>query len=201
MNDIFSDIKDFEARLSLPPGFYEKLLKEDDWSFVIKLSALFEAVCTHILSVRLRAPEIESSLAHLEQGNTRCGKIVLLKNLGAITNEQAAILSTLATLRNELAHNIKNVSFTFKSYTEDLNKDNRNNFVKTFGHGLTDEIEVKGKSIQKRDFVLSNTKAAIWLTASEVIACLYLEVESTEISIKLEALSWYQNLTNQSTRT
>lgn len=55
MSDIFTDIADFEKRLNLPLGLYEKLLKEDDWSFVIKLSALFEAACTHILSVRLRA--------------------------------------------------------------------------------------------------------------------------------------------------
>lgn len=198
MSSIFTDINDFEARLNLPPGFYEKLLKEDDWSFVIKLSALFEAVCTHILSVRLRAPEIEGSLAYLEQGNTRCGKIVLLKKLGSITKEQATILSTLATLRNELAHNIKNVSFTFASYVNDLNPDNKSNFITKFGHGLMDNLDVKGNIVSKREFVLSNTKLAIWLTASEVLACLYLEIESNEISIKSEALSWYQNLTKLS---
>lgn len=201
MSDIFTDINDFEAKLNLPSGFYEKLLKEDDWSFVIKLSALFEAACTHLLSVRLRAPEIESALAHLEQGNSRCGKVVLLKQLGAITKEQAAILSTLATLRNELAHNIANVGFRFSSYIGGLNTDNKRNFVNKFGHGLVEKITVKDKTMSKEEFVFSNTKLAIWLTAAEVLACLYLEIESSEISIKSEALSWYRSLPSQSDQT
>lgn len=195
MSDMFKDIEEFESRLNLPSGFYSKLLEEDDWSFVIKISALFEAACTHILAVRLRAPEIETALAHLEQGNTRYGKIVLLKKLNAITSEQSSILSALAKLRNELAHNIANVGFTFTSYTKDMNKDNKNNFVKLFGHGLTDEIEIKNKQIPKRDFVLSSAKLAIWMTAAEVLACLYLEIESAKFSFNSEAIACYKNLT------
>ncbi len=199
MNDLFSDISEFETRLKLPRGFYEQLLREDDWSFVIKLSALFEAACTHTLSVCLHAPKIESALAHLEQGNTRCGKIVLLKKLDAINSEQAAILSALAKLRNELAHNIANAGFKFNEYIADLNKDNKNNFVKWFGHGLRERVTIGSKSSKRRDFVLSNAKLAIWLTAAEVLACLYLDIENTEISIQSEALQWYKNLTSKAT--
>ena len=106
-------------------------------------------------------------------------------------------MSALAKLRNELAHNIANVGFSFNSYIEGLNKDNTNNFVKKFGHGLNDEIKIKDRLIPKRKFVLSNVKLSIWITAAEVLACLYLEIESTEIAIESEALAWYQKKLTQ----
>jgi hypothetical protein len=43
---VFPDVEQFEQRLELPKGFYTDLLREDDWSFVIKLSAFLEAACT-----------------------------------------------------------------------------------------------------------------------------------------------------------
>ena len=55
--DLFKDITQLERRLGLPEGFYERLVREDDWSFVIKLNALFEAACTHALANRLHAPQ------------------------------------------------------------------------------------------------------------------------------------------------
>jgi hypothetical protein len=45
---IFNDVKAFERRLGLPVGFYERLLQEDDWSFVIKLNALFELLYSRL---------------------------------------------------------------------------------------------------------------------------------------------------------
>lgn len=190
MSPIFKDISDFEVRLSLPNGFYDSLLKEDDWSFIIKLSALFEASCTQILAVRLRSPELVSAFSYLEQGNTKCGKIVLLKELDAITSKQAKVLSVLASLRNKLVHNISNVGFSFSRYIQDLNIDDKNNFVNWFGHGLNDEIKFSGKVIPKREFVLSNPKLAVWTTSAEILACLYLEIERVDLKIESEALGW-----------
>ena len=42
-------IVEFEKKLGVPSGFVKKLLDEDDWSFIIKLHALFEASCAHLL--------------------------------------------------------------------------------------------------------------------------------------------------------
>lgn len=67
---IFNDVAQFEHCLGLPNGFYGQLLKEEDWSFVVKLSALFEAACAHILMKRLHTPELEDEIAHLDYGNS-----------------------------------------------------------------------------------------------------------------------------------
>ena len=41
---------EFEQRLGLKSGFYQDIVTNDDWSFIIKLNALFEAACTHALA-------------------------------------------------------------------------------------------------------------------------------------------------------
>lgn len=89
---IFEEIQDFESRLGLPENFYEQLLHEDDWSFVVKLNALFECACTHVLTARLHTPELADAFAQLDFANTRYGKVAQLRSLGAITSEQVTIL-------------------------------------------------------------------------------------------------------------
>ena len=42
-------ILELEAKVGVKENFFRGLLEEDDWSFVIKLHALFEASCTHLL--------------------------------------------------------------------------------------------------------------------------------------------------------
>lgn len=100
---IFRDLASLEHRLGIPKGFYARQLKEDDWSFVIKLNALFEAACAHALVTRLGAPELIDQFARLEVADRDRGKVKFLSTLGSISDEQAAFLRRLAELRNALA--------------------------------------------------------------------------------------------------
>ncbi len=52
-------VVDLERRIGLPEGFFAHLLDENDWSFIIKLHALFEAACTHMLLFHFQEPELE----------------------------------------------------------------------------------------------------------------------------------------------
>lgn len=197
MSDIFSDVSDFESRLNLPKDFYRNLLKEDDWSFIIKVSALFEAATTHLLAVRFRAPEVETELAFLEQANPRNGKIVLLEKMEAIYKEQASFLTKLANLRNQLAHKIENVNFNFDDYISNMDKNKTSAFVKWAGHGVVETANYKGVHITRYDFVTSNPKFSIWLTAAEVLACMNLDIQGIEARIKIEAFGWLKSITRQ----
>lgn len=47
--EIDRGILELESKIGVKSGFFASLLEEDDWSFVIKLHALFEAACTHLL--------------------------------------------------------------------------------------------------------------------------------------------------------
>lgn len=196
---LFSDITQFEQCLALPSGFYDKLLKEDDWSFVVKLSALFEAACAHILVKRLNTSELADEFAELDHAHSKYGKITMLRKLGLITGEQSTVLRELATLRNKLVHKISNVSFSFAAYVQALNKQQTANFIKAFGHGVAEKVEIGEVSIPHRNFVLQNPKLSLWLTAAEILACLYLEIEVAKLNLQRLALEEYANLTSRST--
>ena len=192
--ELFDDVRTFEGRLGLPNGFYDSLLREDDWSFVIKLNALFEAACTHALAARMHAPELIEALSSLEFAHTKAGKIVFLEQLGAVTPQQSSILRKLAELRNSLVHNISRVGFRFKDHVDTSDSNQKAALVKTFGHGIRDDIELKGQKIPLEQFVLQNPKLALWLTAAEVLACLHLEFERAELRLRGAALAEYMRV-------
>lgn len=193
-NPIFEEISKFEQKLGLPRGFYKNLLQEDDWSFVIKLNALFEGATTHVLTTRLHAPKLAGAFAHLDQLNNKVGKVALLRELDAITADQAALLRTLGELRNDLAHNIANVGFSFSSYISSLDENQLAKIVKVFGHGVNEVIEIESLKISRKQFVQESPKLALWLTSAEVIACLYLEFEVADLHLKNLALAQFEKL-------
>lgn len=182
--DLFEDLTQLEQALGLPDGFYERLSAEDDWSFVIKLNALLEAAATHTLVVRLQAPELADSIANLNFAQSKCGKIALLRNLGALTQDQAKTLRMIAELRNSLIHNITNTSFRFSSYLQSCDRNQVEQFVVAFGRGVVDPVPIGDKKVPRRDFVLANPKSALWMTCAEILACMYLEKEMADLRIQ-----------------
>lgn len=179
---MFADVVSSVQKLGLPEGFYHKLLHEDDWSFVIKLSALFEAVATHALTARLGYPKLLDSFSYLDYANTKYGKIKLLKELAIIIPEQAKFLTKLSELRNAFAHNISNVSMTFDQYIDSMvDSKQREAFVTWAGYGIHQEyVSVEGNNIRKQDFILDNAKFSILGTAAEVLACIYVDADASE---------------------
>jgi len=175
--DVLTDIKALEAKLGLPIGFYLGLIDEDDWSFVIKLNALVEAACTHSLAALLNTPQLIDSLASLDLGHSKYGKVSLLRTLGSLTSEQAGVLKFLYELRNHLAHNITQVTFSFSTYVAGLDKQQRSNFLARAGHGVREDVTLKGQNFPRNEFVLKAPKFALWMTVAEIIACLYLDLE------------------------
>src|SRR3546814_18866509 len=74
-------ILELEAKIGVRENFFKDLLGEDDWSFVIKLHALFEAACTHLLLFHFKEPELTDIFARLELSNKATGKIAFLGKL------------------------------------------------------------------------------------------------------------------------
>ena len=104
------------------------------------------------------------------------GKIVLLEKIGAIYKEQASFLTKLSNLRNQLAHKIENVDFSFKEYLGKMDGNQTKAFVNWVGHGVVETAEFKGHNVTRYDLVTSNPKMSIWLTAAEVLACMNLDI-------------------------
>jgi len=198
MSGISKEVAELEELLGLPNGFYKNLLKEDDWSFVIKLSALFEAASGQALAAKLQHSEIESALSYLEQANPKYGKVTLMLKLDIINKEQSFFLTKLAGLRNKLIHNVSEVSFDWDSYLSEMDSNQKKSFAKIFGHGIHEKFKARGVSLNRTNFTTENPKMAIWVTANEILACLHADIRNSkaiqrinEIGVKL-----VKNITN-----
>ncbi|MBL4245355.1 hypothetical protein H8F18_23395 [Vibrio fluvialis] len=195
MDEISKAVSDLECLLGLPSGFYNALLAEDDWSFVIKLSALFEAACGQALGVKLQHPEIENELAYLEQSK----KISLITKLNIVTEEQSKFLTKLSELRNKLVHNISEVTFEFGALTSELDKNAKRSFAKVYGHGIHENFIVGNVAFNRTDFTVENPKMAMWITAQEILACLNADIQNSTNIKKINDIGQklVQNLTRQ----
>lgn len=193
---LITEISEFEARLKLPSGFYFKLLEEDDWSFVIKLSSLFEGACTQVLSALVDCPELNEVLVRMDMAAPR-GKIDTLRKFGSLSDDQAKILKVIAELRNDLVHGISKVGFRFENYFEGLVPSKVDQQVKLFGHGLIEQLQVGNRKVPRAQFVRDNIKLSIWLTASEVLACLHLDIRGAELRLTERALDHYNMISDE----
>ena len=110
----------FEEDLGLPHQWFFSLMNDTDWTFVIKLSALFEGAVNHLLYHQVEKPELAKFLAALSMRGAT-GKLELALKLGAITAEAKRLIDELTVIRNHCVHGVKNVSFTFSDYYGGLN--------------------------------------------------------------------------------
>jgi len=54
------------TELGLPPSFFNELIQENDWSFVVKAHALLESIVTQALLEHVGEKKLHNNLAKLE---------------------------------------------------------------------------------------------------------------------------------------
>ena len=155
MPSLFVDIEELERKLGLSPGFVDALLKEDDWSFVIKLHALFESVCTHLLVYHFRESSIHDVVSHLELSNKRTGKVAFSKALGLLGDDARRYISSLSELRNKLVHDVRQSTFRLAEMVGAFDAKALKAFTKTFS---PHEARTPNKEI---DEILRKAKAGV----------------------------------------
>lgn len=107
-------ILELEAKIGVRENFFKDLLEEDDWSFVIKLHALFEAACTHLLLFHFKEPELTEIFARLELSSKTTGKIAFLGKLELLGKDNRRLVATLSEMRNSLVHDVRNAEFSLE---------------------------------------------------------------------------------------
>ena len=125
-------IQALEEKIGVSAGFFEALYGEDDWSFVIKLHALLEAACTHLLMFHFKEPDLADVFSRLELSGKTVGKIVFLGKIGLLGKEHRRYVSALSELRNDLVHDIRNSKFDLQQYVEALDATALKNFALSF---------------------------------------------------------------------
>jgi hypothetical protein len=173
-------VSDLETELGLPKGFFNGLVHEDDWSFVIKLHALFESAFAYVVGHKLGV-QVADIIARLDMNGER-GKVAFARALGLITEDERRFLKLLSKLRNRCAHGIRQaVEFSLPGYVEGLSRDARKEFLREVRGDEPDRQMTVGKStVSHVQFVLDNPKVSIWLSSMWVLAALHMLKETED---------------------
>jgi hypothetical protein len=163
LTHLFGILRTLETEYGLPYGYIPKLLYEDDWSFVIKLHALVEAVVSDSLTSAVDR-RIDAEFRRLNLIG-RSGKVRFAESLGLIEKAQSTFIVKLSEIRNSAVHDIRKVDLSLRAYFEGLPAGEKS--------GLTDSIvALFDKSIMDRwrmDTV-KDIKSAIWVGSMLVIS-------------------------------
>jgi hypothetical protein len=158
-----------EHELAITPGFLVGLVNEDDWSFVIKVSALIEATVTHLVVARLATPEIADTFSRLSM-NGRSGKQAFARALGLLSKHEVRFIEEISSVRNTFAHDPRSASTSLDAYLRDLAPERRSAFISSVGRLLTGEklaesITIDGTPVRVLDMVTAVPKVMIWMAA------------------------------------
>jgi len=118
-----------EQEFGLKDGFLLDLGKGDDWSFVIKMHALIEAMVSHLLTHAIGDTRLSEFFERLELSNPRTGKIVVAGMLELLEGPERRFIRLVSELRNRLVHNVRNVNFDLQTYYDGLDKNQRQGFL------------------------------------------------------------------------
>jgi hypothetical protein len=171
--------------VGLPKDFLDHLLHESDWSMIIKLHALFEAVLAGLVVKRLQNPAIQEAVVHLEFNHAKSGKVAFARALKLIGAKEAAFLRGLSELRNNLVHDVRNVKFEFRSYISGLDANQRKKFKSEFGKSIC--ALPNGEDTYKN---LLKTQPAhiIFLAAYSCLITLELNLRNSKRDLVVQAL-------------
>lgn len=146
-------LKFADKELSFPAGVIMDLPNEDDWSFIIKISAVAE----RSLNKMLTAPVKEDSYKELVIRQTLENKVTLAKDLGIIQGSDQSKLKTMGRLRNRAAHNIL---FSFEGVFN-ADGDLLNAYRSAFGDVWNDPLTVASRKVPALKFIVENPRITI----------------------------------------
>lgn len=186
MNDLEEAIRNIESRTGVRPGFFDDLLKEDDWSFIIKAHALLESACAEILTERSGEPELINIFSRIELSNKDSGKIAFLKAFNLSIDRERRFITSLSELRNLLVHNARNTSFNLLDHVAKLDKNQKKNFIDTYGYGYL-ALDENGKEIiSQPQRVIHEPKESIWLSLKYVLAIISIQIDQIKLEREIE---------------
>jgi len=174
--EIIEEVRKIEKKIQLPDGFFDALLSEDDWSFVIKAHALLEAICSELLIELLGNTSFSKVVYRMELSNKYTGKMAFLEACDILNKEERSFIVSMSTLRNELVHHIKNTRFSFREYIGSLDSNSKKNFIEAMGYVFHSDESGKVEGTD-REYVLKEPKKTVWLSLQFIAAIVSLQID------------------------
>jgi hypothetical protein len=171
-DDPFEAIKQLEKDLSLPKGFYRKLYKEDDWSFVIKLHSLIEAALSSLIIEALGHTQLSETISRLELSNNATGKIAFVKALNLVNEDHRRFIRKLSEIRNDFVHGISTVSIDLREYLSKPGK--LEAATKAFCLGI-ERVEFDERKLSNVEYMREDPKYVIWMCGIVCLSVAYVK--------------------------
>jgi hypothetical protein len=180
---LFSVVDRLEKAIPLPPHFSESLLKEDDWSFIIKLHALLEASLTMLLAEKLggaaATPRLREVLSHTEISAQHTGKVALASALGILPDNERRFIKRRSWLRNDMVHRIEHVAVTLRDYLARLDHNQRRSFASDIV-SLSGPFKAKFGTAATTE-ILTNPKRSLWVVGFFILSNIRLRIDALQI--------------------
>jgi len=155
----FDDIHTYEKLFGLPIGYIDSLVKEDDWSVIVKSSALLESACANMLTHFFGKNELEPFFVNLGMGSTQTGKIAICSALKLIGKPERAFMSALLNMRNIVVHNAANFEFSIEDYLRGLERKRRTERIKDLR--LRDKLKRDENEFSKDETIFESPSLVI----------------------------------------
>jgi len=155
-------VQKLEVDLGITPGFFQALLDEGDWSFLIKTHALLEAAVSHLISTAVGKPELTTILDKLNLNDDNRGKTGFLKALNLLPPEHIRFIKAMCKMRNLAAHDVDYVSATLPDLLATIPQGERPHLL---------PYETNDATWQR--LLQEKTKPVLWLHTMDVLAMVY----------------------------
>lgn len=132
---IKSVAKDFGSK----SHFIVDLLKQDDWSFVIKAHAMLEAALTEVLLEHLGEFRLKRLVERLPLSDGQIGKVAAAKDLGLLSDDHRKFIRWFSELRNDLVHRLENIHFSFERHVSKMDKNQKKSWTESIIWFVDDE--------------------------------------------------------------
>jgi hypothetical protein len=156
------------TKLHVKEDFLFNLQNEDDWGFVVKLSALLETIVTEILISNIGIEGMNNHITKLNLAGAT-GKLKLGKNLNILNQKLISFCNAFQPVRNRFIHSTKYLNTSFNSFVLDKNNnvlDSLKNAIPVYKNETISESE---KNICLQEMFDSNPREAIFLAAVSII--------------------------------
>ncbi|WP_040508528.1 hypothetical protein [Leptospira wolffii] len=147
---------------------FNKIIKDDDWSFIIKSQAVLESSVLNLLIAKSGDQKFEKYFNRLSLN----AKVELLKDLDLCSNSIKRYIQSISQLRNRLAHDPEEISFSFKKLIKNMSPSDKKNFINSFNINNENPLSEEFKKL-----ILSKTKSAIYLNTITIIVLFSFERE------------------------
>ncbi|HCE93311.1 MAG: hypothetical protein A2Z90_03975 [Burkholderiales bacterium GWA2_64_37] len=157
----------------------------DDWSFVIKVQTLIERAVTDALLYKIGNHGLSKTLLAMPLVGESVSKLSLSKDLDITTSAQRRFITTMASLRNRLAHDPDYGTFNFDSYIVNLTVEQKAGWKRSIPW-----FAVSPDSMQTwSEHALSSPKAVIYVATFMLVGLMELSATEASVLRQVEELS------------